>query len=556
MKKYVMVLFILCLFITLPLSSYASIDEGKNDKLNNNPTQGLDDISGHWAEPSIRIALIAGYVNLDEDGKLNPDTYVTKEEFLDMVVRALKLPNREQVKGESRFVSIIETAKKADIYKNDDYEQDLTKPLTREEMILTLERATHKVAYSQTYENMKRDVIDRRKKYYVELEDDKKLILSLEGFHVNLDDYDNPKEIYTKITKWDINKQQEFIKQNEKEGRQYCSPIINDLTCNNKNEQLIYKSFDRYKTFLSVLERMLNDIPDKLDKTFNKMSKNQMIFETIRRGLISGTNRGELSLEALSTRAQAIVSIERVLAFNRGEHLEYDKYAASVAEINWHNTNLMSMLPKYFGNLESEYTEQQLAQIFKYEADDGNLINETEKFILVDLDDPNDLHRNLYTDKLITVLKNESGKLELTPFIKANAYALIMVNKYKFNKDYEFGEFFGNRIVISQNDPASKLDPKVSYLFSINQFIRYSYEFKTKFGRGSGYTQGFTLPGVNKYIGNEHEYLAGYLILKDQLRLAEPGNQIEIKFDQPTIYGDQAIYGERYTIFTSQVRKD
>nr|WP_245773183.1 S-layer homology domain-containing protein [Paenibacillus catalpae] len=50
----------------------------------------FSDISGHWAAASIRSAVSAGIVNGYSDGTFKPELTVTREEFIAMLMRALK----------------------------------------------------------------------------------------------------------------------------------------------------------------------------------------------------------------------------------------------------------------------------------------------------------------------------------------------------------------------------------------------------------------------------------------------------------------------------------
>lgn len=55
----------------------------------------LKDISGHWAELSIRQAVQLGFVTGYEDETFRPDRQVTRAEFTAMLVQALQLPSSE-----------------------------------------------------------------------------------------------------------------------------------------------------------------------------------------------------------------------------------------------------------------------------------------------------------------------------------------------------------------------------------------------------------------------------------------------------------------------------
>lgn len=69
------------------------------------PTINLSDISGHWAEASIRAAVEAGIVNGYADGTFKPNGYVTRAEFTVMLMNALKL---QRTKAELNFTDTEE----------------------------------------------------------------------------------------------------------------------------------------------------------------------------------------------------------------------------------------------------------------------------------------------------------------------------------------------------------------------------------------------------------------------------------------------------------------
>ncbi|WP_223868941.1 S-layer homology domain-containing protein [Paenibacillus sp. UASWS1643] len=63
-------------------------------------------------------------------------------------------------------------------------------------------------------------------------------------------------------------------------------------------------------------------------------------------GLIKGVGIGQIAPKGLTTRAQAIVVIERILSTNTGVSLDVDKYAVGSAEIAWHGTNIFTVMPE------------------------------------------------------------------------------------------------------------------------------------------------------------------------------------------------------------------
>jgi hypothetical protein len=116
---------------------------------------------------------------------------------------------------------------------------------------------------------------------------------------------------------------------------------------------------------------------------------NRNLYEGAKAGLIYGTSPGEISPDGKTTRAQAIVVIERVLAVKSGKTLEADKYAIGAAEIIWHHTNLFTALPRYFNGDASEFQ----TELMKAQSPNGKVTCEAEALIVVNLSDPKDPFR-------------------------------------------------------------------------------------------------------------------------------------------------------------------
>lgn len=67
-----------------------------------------------------------------------------------------------------------------------------------------------------------------------------------------------------------------------------------------------------------------------------------------------GVGIGQIAPKGLTTRAQAIVVIERILSKNNGANLYADKYAVGSAEIFWHGTNIFTVMPEMWVTTESD----------------------------------------------------------------------------------------------------------------------------------------------------------------------------------------------------------
>lgn len=74
-----------------------------------------------------------------------------------------------------------------------------------------------------------------------------------------------------------------------------------------------------------------------------KTSDSQLVYEATKRGILSGLTGGELGLKENSTRAQAMVIVDRVLTVLSGGSLTADKRAASFAEVAFRGTNVETM---------------------------------------------------------------------------------------------------------------------------------------------------------------------------------------------------------------------
>ncbi|WP_282942998.1 S-layer homology domain-containing protein [Paenibacillus sp. RC67] len=251
-------------------------------------TGNLKDISGHWAEAQIKSAVVKGYVNGYQDGTFKPEAPVSGEEFLAMMVRALKIPTESQLSEESWFSPIYKSAGKSGIYQGD-YQKGWDQPLTRGDMALTLERATRQRSFKQLAES---------------------------------------------------------------------SP-----------------------------QSRIQDI----DSMHNNMEPKQMVYESVRRGLMTGTSSTELSLDSTTTRAQAVVVIERVISYNAGESLPIDRHTLEVAEVFWHSTNLFTVWSNFLGIENANKFDTT-----KLHIETDFFVGDITGLYIIDANDPD----SLYWDKI------------------------------------------------------------------------------------------------------------------------------------------------------------
>jgi hypothetical protein len=150
-------------------------------------------------------------------------------------------------------------------------------------------------------------------------------------------------------------------------------------------KEKIFKSSDFKKwTDPSTRLDMARFIVRALDPALRNAGDKELMYEATRRGIIRGLDKGELGANEKSTRAQAAVIIDRMLAVKEGKTLEADQRAASYAEIEMSGTNLQTMM-----GLKS------VKLPFKINA--GSKLNvEIDQMLVVDLADKNGAYREWF----------------------------------------------------------------------------------------------------------------------------------------------------------------
>ncbi|GGH11283.1 hypothetical protein GCM10008013_03000 [Paenibacillus segetis] len=397
MRKYkiVFVCFLLSTFLFTSID-YAKAEGGSSPTTDSSTVQLKipTDIIGSQAEEYIKRALTAGYVKAYDDKTFKPDAKVTREEFLAMMVDALDIPTEQPNGTETSFTPILNAAVKGNLYQ-DDYRLKWSDPITLSDAALTLERATHQASYARIVKSSTTQSTSTTslKNSYPEYAEDLQILQSFKDLNVKLDDYDNPKVLIQAITEWYSRKQDEFMDENSKQGKNYCIPTMGEANCVNPTDQKIYPVMERYKSFLQRLAKFSTD----LSKTYDGFEPKQRVYESVRRGLIQGSGQGKLALDSSITRAQAVVYIERALSYNKGNDLPVDKYALELAEVYWHQTNIFTKWSNYLGiENSSKFDTSKLPYESKYYK--GAITG----LYIIDLDDPKDP----FWDKLQYPLKD------------------------------------------------------------------------------------------------------------------------------------------------------
>jgi len=176
-----------------------------------------------------------------------------------------------------------------------------------------------------------------------------------------------------------------------------------------------------------------------------KTSENdKWMYLATKTGLIQGVGKGKLAPEGLTTRAQSVVIIERILSVNTGMELDSDLYATGAAEILWHGTNIFTIMPEMFVTPDSDWKNKGKSSIeemwneknMTITSKDGLYQGKLDVLIAIDLADPNDPNRALLGN--VNTLRWYNNKPTVKNlFIKdqKNSYVLYFKGGPVFNKD-------------------------------------------------------------------------------------------------------------------------
>jgi hypothetical protein len=167
----------------------------------------------------------------------------------------------------------------------------------------------------------------------------------------------------------------------------------------------------------------------------------RFMYEATKAGLIQGLGKGELGTDKTTTRAQSVAIIERILKINSGEKLPVDKHAINRAEVLWHKTNVFTMLPRYFPETDPYKHDSNLAKWeynkVSYASSDGNYHEELERFVVVDMADPDDPFRGDVDGFKFAASYVENNKLIYHEVLAPDkSYAQVTVMKQHYNHPY------------------------------------------------------------------------------------------------------------------------
>ncbi len=166
----------------------------------------------------------------------------------------------------------------------------------------------------------------------------------------------------------------------QQSGGKWFDPYVSVVA-----KEKIYNSSD-FKSWTEPSTRldMARFIIRALDPELRNASDKELMYESTKRGIIRGLDKGELGANEKSTRAQAAVIIDRMLSVKEGKTLEADKRAASYAEVEMSGTNLQTM-----------WGMKAVPLPFKINA--GSKLNvEIDQMLVVDLGDKEGAYREWF----------------------------------------------------------------------------------------------------------------------------------------------------------------
>ncbi|GAA3405430.1 S-layer homology domain-containing protein [Paenibacillus hodogayensis] len=401
-------------------------------------TPTLKDISGHWAEAQIQKAVSTGFVTGYSDGTFKPEATITGEEFITMMIKALQYPVEAPRLGESWFAPYKQAATSHELY-NDDYPSGLDKPIARAEIAATLVRATQ----NPIFDKMIKEEMQKRFPLQTFANDPaRKSIEAGPDFAGDFNlVYDHPEQVVTKL-------EQALASVKNRIPPQLITDTDECRKDANMCGYLISNEQSYVEDFLKNIKNGLDPIQQlKKDQT---SSQNRMIYEAASRGLLTGNGNGMLSLDSKVTRAQAVTFVNRVIAFNAGQQFQTDKHTVAAAEVVWHKSNVMTMVPRYFSAYNYgafEFDDQGWAST----SINGLVSCTTTAFLAVDLDDPDDPNRKWLSDDLrwgqSPVLHSLDG---------VSGYALLSISELTLEQQ---SAFYHNSCGISvSNDDWTRID--------------------------------------------------------------------------------------------------
>lgn len=322
--------------------SYAFAIESSVDFSASQLVDGFYDVKNHWAEEEIVKAVARGYVTGYPDRSFRPDNYVTKAEFLTMIVSSLGLKPTENT-STPWYNAYIQIAFEAEIYEGEYTDTEWDLELKRAEIAKFLIKALNAALP----------------------EPDKEKFWSSFSYH--------PDRSF-----W------------------YSSPIKNAYAHMRFDYTVIRADYD---TLLEYEDAMRNRQFIKGEYRYEypntRYNDAAYMYLATSLGIITGLGDGIVGSDYPTTRAQAVTVIERLLAKIDGQQLEpADKLTRENAEFEWHNTNLYTAWNEYLDlRIQGEMLYGLSHNHLRLEANDGTYYGELTKLAVVDLEDPQEIEK-------------------------------------------------------------------------------------------------------------------------------------------------------------------
>ena len=167
-----------------------------------------------------------------------------------------------------------------------------------------------------------------------------------------------------------------------------------------------------------------------------KIEDKQWMYLAAKYGIITGTSPGEITPTGLTTRAQAVAVIERVLSVNKGAILPTDKYAIAAAEMYWHKTNIFTVAEELFNDPENKNDNFGIkswkTSKLIVAAPDGSVKGEVVSLTAIDWNDPKDPNRKLLPSKDKLYWSIGGKETQFTDDL--NCYVILLDSKLTINK--------------------------------------------------------------------------------------------------------------------------
>lgn len=174
-------------------------------------------------------------------------------------------------------------------------------------------------------------------------------------------------------------------------------------------------------------------------ETTNEADK--WMYLATKKGLITGLGAGKLGEKELTTRAQSVTIIERILSVKGGTTLPVDKYAISSAELVWHGTNMFTVMPEMFEDIDvSKLNGKPIEEMWNeknmtIDSKDGKYRGQIEAVVVIDMEDKKDPNWKLVPNA--KNLKWFSGDYTASYRIMdwPESYLIVIKSKIVYNKD-------------------------------------------------------------------------------------------------------------------------